>query len=139
MLLFQCPTSGSSHFYSGVDFETLYKEAFQCPTSGSSHFYICGASGGGKSTLVSMPYFGLIPFLRIATTVRITATTRFQCPTSGSSHFYASHLLMGDDSDNVSMPYFGLIPFLRYPLSTPDKIGISRHDFRGYFTEYSEN
>lgn len=39
----------------------------------------------------------------------------------------------------VSMPSVGLIPFLRYPLQTPDKIGISRLNFRGYFTEYSEN
>ena len=89
-------------------------DVFQCPTSGSVHLY------------------DVIDIVYVSETV-------FQCPTLGSSHFYEEKMANKRKIWIVSMPYIGLIPFLRYPLSTPDKIGISRLDFRGYFTEYSEN
>ncbi len=62
---FQCPISGSSHFYKErrcIMFDTL---AFQCPISGSSHFYSTGDRDFDWRLSVSMPYLGLIPFLPI--------------------------------------------------------------------------
>ncbi len=40
MGMFQCPSSGLSHFYSTMCFpRRLFTKVFQCPSSGLSHFY----------------------------------------------------------------------------------------------------
>ena len=123
---FQCPASGLSHFFDRYNhytkedvfcFNALHRAypisskdntvckklkhfRFQCPTSGLSHFF-------GKTlriyrpnpNIVSMPYIGLIPFLRY----------------DGYGHF--------SGYDVVSMPYIGLIPFLRVETKTDFTIG----------------
>ena len=40
-----------------------YDLRFQCPTSGSSHFYYFKEVLSMTEKIVSMPYIGLIPFL----------------------------------------------------------------------------
>ena len=67
MTLCQCPTSGLSHFYLQI----------------SRLYYIDPIS-------VSMPYIGLIPFLRYGYDIRVLKSKLCQCPTSGLSHFYCT-------------------------------------------------
>ena len=61
---------------------------------------------------VSMPYFGLSPFLRILKKTTNGYTVACQCPTSGFLHFYATVKVNLISEEPVSMPYFGLSPFL---------------------------
>ena len=64
--MLQCPVSGSFHFYTVPEHDHRYgTEEFQCPTSGSFHFYMPRVLRPWQEDLVSMPYIGLIPFLRI--------------------------------------------------------------------------
>ena len=66
--MFQCPTSGFFLFYGELSMTNDVKEAlFQCPTSGFFLFYLCGnKKNNAKRIGVSMPYFGLLSFLRYA-------------------------------------------------------------------------
>ncbi len=88
---------------------------------------------------VSMPSVGLIPFLQHLHTIHMLIPVCFNALSRAHSISTASETIKQGDTVHVSMPSVGLIPFLRYPLQTPDKIGNSRLNFRGYFTEYSEN
>ena len=87
--MFQCPTSGSSHFYKRQDegFAKL-NEMFQCPTSGSSHFY----RNNVESFLLMLTRFNALHRAHpISTYLDLSEKIfygLFQCPTSGSSHFY---------------------------------------------------
>ena len=62
---------------------------------------------------VSMPYFGLLPFLHFRDTEDALMDILFQCPTSGFFLFYGNHEYFLRLRRCVSMPYFGLLPFLR--------------------------
>ena len=96
--MFQCPTSGLSHFYIPKNIEHItITRLFQCPTSGLSHFY---------------DYRGY---------TNRCFPEAFQCPTSGLSHFYENKEGEVVMEKNVSMPYIGLIPFLRIPSQHPIK------------------
>ena len=90
-----------------------------------------------KQDTVSMPYFGLLPFLRWQKWRELCQISMFQCPTSGFFLFYSKYAGSGACKQicfnallrassfstvtkkdgtvvysGVSMPYFGLLPFL---------------------------
>ena len=114
--MFQCPTSGFFLFYE-IKKEKPEKEIlFQCPTSGFFLFYSWWNSWRtGWRSYVSMPYFGLLPFLHQSCLeikegilrgfnallrasffstylwkIWIQLKQVFQCPTSGFFLFYKS-------------------------------------------------
>ncbi len=62
----QCPISGLLHFYDGLRMELKKEDDLcQCPISGLLHFYYKNEHGEfAEQAKVSMPYFGLTPFLR---------------------------------------------------------------------------
>ena len=68
--LFQCPTSGFFLFYSAeAQASAQALEVFQCPTSGFFLFYTRQRAKRSRSSdFVSMPYFGLLPFLHYVST-----------------------------------------------------------------------
>ena len=120
---FQCPTSGSSHFYMSMEIEKVNSGMFQCPTSGSSHFYIYSEAVNpeGKEC-VSMPYFGLIPFLQWTQWRCWTVQGLFQCPTSGSSHFYnRNRMELGRAKRTFQCPTSGSSHFYGIPSQPPIK------------------
>ena len=110
----QCPASGFLHFYKYADGKLdLLKNTCQCPASGFLHFYQNDGTGTQTQNTVSMPCFGLSPFLP---------------KKLGSWHLYSScvnALLRAfsistldsngtlDGEKFVSMPCFGLSPFLQ--------------------------
>ena len=66
---FQCPTSGFFLFYiSTSTIESWRLCLFQCPTSGFFLFYTFELEVQKAYSKVSMPYFGLFPFLRYVST-----------------------------------------------------------------------
>ena len=93
----------------------FFQSLFQCPTSGSSHF---NAVTFGVALVVLVGFNALHRAHPISTWRKVGHTRQLL---------------------SVSMPYIGLIPFLRYHPSNPDRIDVFSPDFKGYFTEYSEN
>ena len=68
-------------------------KVFQCPTSGFFLFYHpCNFKGWRGRKHVSMPYFGLLPFLQQEKWRYHENKRKFQCPTSGFFLFYAMSL-----------------------------------------------
>ena len=112
---FQCPTSGFFLFYK-TDVLLLLRCncSFQCPTSGFFLFYIMRLMRTRKMIYVSMPYFGLLSFLRGLIMSYTDNFPVFQCPTSGFFLFYLVYNIRTKKiMEFVSMPYFGLLSFLR--------------------------
>ena len=87
---------------------------FQCPTSGFFLFYT-RIEAVEKSTfnIVSMPYFGLLPFLPKRKNKMLKIKNCFNALLRASSFSTSSaHNEFSSNSPGVSMPYFGLLPFL---------------------------
>ena len=88
-MMFQCPTSGFFLFYSY--FITVDKSSYARFNAllRASFFSTIYRDLKGKNTYaVSMPYFGLLSFLRDNELRTYTERKMFQCPTSGFFLFY---------------------------------------------------
>ncbi len=110
---FYVEISGFLHFYLKVVSKCMTNlERCQCPTSGFLHFYGNCDWRTKNISCVSMPYFGLSPFLPNDAHVFVYSKGLCQCPTSGFLHFYLLSRRFAGNLSAVSMPYFGLSPFL---------------------------
>ena len=111
--MFQCPLSGLSHFYrrrhspsrwNPMSFNALYR-AYLISTNNAKEVF-------EHIKKVSMPFIGLISFLRIDLDFLENHMSMFQCPLSGLSHFYFFVRRIEGPQVYVSMPFIGLISFL---------------------------
>ena len=91
-MLCQCPTSGFSHFYTAFEIQISQLISVSMPYSGLLPFlrYSRGRCCDAYH-FVSMPYIGLLPFLPGSAPVSsVSSLSLCQCPTSGFSHFYST-------------------------------------------------
>ena len=91
-MLCQCPTSGFSHFYTAFEIQISQLISVSMPYIGLLPFlrYSRGRCCDAYH-FVSMPYIGLLPFLPGSAPVSsVSSLSLCQCPTSGFSHFYST-------------------------------------------------
>ena len=111
----QCPSSGLLHFYGGCHIES---QGLRSCVNALHRAY--SISTGEKNMameyiyIVSMPFIGLTPFLRLRTRRR-GARSWVSMPFIGLTPFLRYHDRTVDDIFNVSMPFIGLTPFLPIP------------------------
>lgn len=161
--LCQCPSTGLSHFYLLIyNKESVARRVCQCPSTGLSHFYKRNSKQRSNRKRVSMPFYGLIPSLRVRSIPVLIGEKGCQCPSTDLSHFYLTHIwlvLWLIEGVNallraypistvhltschtcgcvVSMPFYRLIPFYG-TLWKPSIFKASQSIFCKQFTEYSD-
>ena len=105
---------GLSHFYCNTWLQTLFVLGLcQCPSSGLLHFYSKRQRTSQPSHHVSMPFFGLTPFLPCSRLCCGTWGCTVSMPFFGLTPFLRNHSIYKVETTPVSMPFFGLTPFLR--------------------------
>ncbi len=133
----QCPTSGFFYFYIAAEWRyRLDLLVCQCPTSGFFYFYEEVLYVVGAIAVVSMPYVGLLLFLRIKSCakklkqkvsmpyvglllfllpviVALINSGLCQCPTSGFFYFYQKFLWNTVDYRQCQCPTSGFFYFYR--------------------------
>ena len=113
----------------------------QCPTAGFFHFYLGSRRNFCKVFgIVSMPYSGLLPFLRTSGQEKRIFAGRVSMPYSGLLPFLPQKLLKVSTScPKVSMPYSGLLPFLLQDYwASVDDVFLCQCPTAGFFHFYPD-
>ena len=112
-LVCQCPSSGFSHFYRKAEsLDAAHWLRVNALLRASLISTLDREEWKAGYKLVSMPFFGLLSFLRCWVYVPYLSHCWYQCPSSGFSHFYHSSSNQQLCRKYVSMPFFGLLSFL---------------------------
>ena len=112
--------SGFLHFYSKKFYlDIAVSDKCQCPTSGFLHFYKISCRNTSGLTCVSMPCFGLSPFLQPRVEMEELLVVRGVNALLRAFSISTQSQENGVERKLVSMPCFGLSPFLRYPSGNP--------------------
>ena len=117
--VWQCPISGSLHFYEKMKILFKHENLCQCPISGSLHFYAGHRKENDMFTEVC------------------------QCPISGSLHFYGKWSLMKGKQELCQCPISGSLHFYDKEMairrSTPGCVNaLSRANFISTYVRSAE-